>query len=404
MVAGALSDLKIIELADFITGPYCAKVLADLGAEVIKVEPPTGDTARRWGPFGNDVPHPERSGLFLYLNTSKLGVTLDIDTGTGRDLLRRLVATADIIVENYPPGWIEDRGLGYDALSAENPGLIMTSITPFGQTGPYREFLATDLVSLQTGGLGYGIPGDIEDPQLPPLKACGEQAEFLAGMMGALATMHAVFAREQDGRGSHVDVSTQAAVACGNFGNVATYDYEGRVPSRLRAEGSQGTTAITFSCKDGDACFVLMEERQWRDWVDVMGKPDWTTDPRFRDHEARMQNREALEAFLGDWCRQYTKAEVYRLAQAKRIPIMPIHTMDEVVRSPQLQARGFFRELRHPIAGNITYPGAPYQFSETPWQFTEAAPTLGQHNELVFGERLGYPRESLVRLRQAGIV
>ncbi len=194
MVQGALYDLKILEYAQFISGPYCAKLMADLGAEVIKVEAPgLGDRARRYGPFPQDIPHPEKSGLFIYLNSNKKGITLDLHTTTGMKIFKELVRWADILVENNPPQFMKRLRLNYETLKEVNPRLIMISITPFGLTGPYRDYKTTELITFHMSGLGYETPGSVDDPEKePPLKAAGHQASFLGGTMGALLTLFAL--------------------------------------------------------------------------------------------------------------------------------------------------------------------------------------------------------------------
>ncbi|MCL5957993.1 MAG: CoA transferase [Chloroflexi bacterium] len=400
----ALDDIKVVELPGFVSGPYCGKLLADLGAEVIKVEPPTGDRTRRAGPFPQDAPHQERSGLFLYLNTNKLGVTLDLTTATGRDILRKLAAEADVVVETYPPGWLESHGLGYDDLRAVNPRLILTSITPFGQTGPYKDYKGTDLIIQHLGGFGLGVPGRVEDPSMPPLRAAVRQADYLSGIIGAMSTLHALFARDKDGIGSHVDVSSQDAVASMVFGNVGAYEYEGKMPPRLKSDGSPIGTVLMASCKDGMFCFVIGQERMWKDWVEVMGNPAWAFEDRFKDRVARLKNFEAFEQAVSGWAQQHTKDEIYRMAQAKRIPITPVNTMAEVLHSPQIASSDYLEEVVHPVAGPVTLPGAPYKLTETPWRVDRPAPTLGQHNEDAYCRRLGFSREELVKLREAAVI
>ncbi|MEE8397795.1 MAG: CoA transferase, partial [Desulfobacterales bacterium] len=228
MTDGALSDLRVIEFADFISGPFCAKLMADLGAEVIKIETPSsGDTARQTGPFPNDIAHPERSGLFLYLNTNKQSITLDPGTSAGADIFKELVKSADVLIENMPPSTMEGLGLDYESLRRINPGLIMTSITPFGQSGPYAHRKANDLICTQMSGLAYHTPsGGVDSPERPPLKPGGRQSDFIAGSTAAAATMFAVIARRTLGEGQHLDVSQHESNASFLRPQVAFHTYD----------------------------------------------------------------------------------------------------------------------------------------------------------------------------------
>ncbi|MBM2827017.1 MAG: CoA transferase, partial [Dehalococcoidia bacterium] len=211
MADTALSHLKIVELGEFIAAPFCTKLMADLGAEVIKIESPGGgDSARSYGPFPGDIPHPEKSLLFAYLNTSKRGITLDVSHPSGRKVLLELLKEADVFVESNPPKVMGDLKLTYGVLSEVNPNLIVTSVSPFGQSGPYRDYKSTELVNFQMGGVGYATPGEVEDPDNhPPLKAPGHQGYVMAAYTAASATMCALFGRDLNGGGQHVDISQQ---------------------------------------------------------------------------------------------------------------------------------------------------------------------------------------------------
>ena len=404
MESGILSDLKVVEYAHFISGPYCGKLMADLGAQVIKVEEPGfGDEARKAGPFPNDIPHPERSGLFLYLNTNKVGVTLGLRTSEGLKVFKELVKDADILVENNPAKVMTELGLDYESLHKVNPRLVVTSITPFGQTGPYRDYKATDLVSYQMGGLGYHTPGFVKWPdEEPPLKAAGHQADFLAGLTAAVASMHAIFARQATCQGQHVDVSEHEAVASIVFGNIARYFYGKQIPNRLAR--APDMAAVVLPCKNGYFCIVAMEERQWQTWMEIMGNPDWATNELFKDRTSRATHWDTLEPLLREWTMQHTKEEICQLAQARRVPITPVNGVEEIVKSQQLVARDFFVEIEHTEAGKVAYPSLPYKFSETPVAIKRRAPLLGEHNEQVFCQLLGYMREDLAKMRRAAVI
>jgi crotonobetainyl-CoA:carnitine CoA-transferase CaiB-like acyl-CoA transferase len=401
-----LGHLKVVELGELVAGPYAAKLLADLGAEVVKVEPPgRGDPARDRGPFPGDVPDREQSGLFLYANTNKRGVTLDVATPDGRQVLARLVGWADVLVENLGPPRLSALGLDFDALLAVNPRLVMTSISPFGQTGPYRNRAASDLTVFHMSGYGHQLGGPVDDPAAePPLKAAEAQADFVGGVNGALATIAALFARDVSGRGQRADVSTLEAMVPFSFGEIARFVYDGRVGSRLRRDNPPSGVVAVLPTSDGHVAISPREEHLWARWLEVMGSPAWADDERFKDRAARSANWAELEPLLAEWTRQRTRDEVARAAQAVRVPAFPVNEIDAVFAWPQLAARGFFQTVEHPRAGRLPYPTAPYHFSTGGWELRRPAPLLGEHNDEVFGGLLGYSSAELERLGRLGIV
>jgi crotonobetainyl-CoA:carnitine CoA-transferase CaiB-like acyl-CoA transferase len=403
---GLLSHLKVVDLGELIAGPYAAKMLADLGADVVKVEPPgAGDLARRRGPFPGDLPDPEKSGLFLYTNTNKRGITLDVAAPSGREVLDRLLGWTDVLVENLGPTRIDALGLGFDAVSKVNPRLVMTSVSAFGQTGPYRDRAASDLVAFHMSGYGYHLGGPVDDPNTrAPLKAAEAQADFVAGVNGALATMAALFARDANGRGQHVDVSTLEAMVPFSFGEIARAIYEGRSGNRLKKDNPPNGVVAVLPTSDGHVAISPREEHLWARWLDVMGNPAWAGDARFKDRAARTANWAELEPLLAEWTRQRTKDEIARAAQAVRVPAFPVNAMDGVFASPQLAARGFFQEVEHPRAGRLPYATAPYRFSGNGWELRRPAPLLGEHNDEVLCGLLGYAREELAALGRMGVV
>lgn len=417
MNAKALSDVKVIEYGDFISGPFCTKFLADLGAEVIKIEEPgCADSARRTGPFLDDTPHPERSGLFLYLNTNKLGITLDLKSATGAMIFKQLVKTADILVENKPPSVMKKLGLDYETLSQINTGLVMTSIKPFGEDGPYAHFKGNDLICGQMSGLAYHTPmGGVENPEeSPPLTPGGRQSEFIAGNTAAVATMFAFTARQRNGgEGQFVDVSQQESIASFLRHQITFYSYDpegmyqkwyGSREIRLRGLGY-------LPCKDGHIVNGCREEYHWRALLELAIGPDWEQVEEYRDLFSDgfnlftfLDHFLTIRPFILKWTMQHTKEEITALAQAKSIPITPANSAEDILNSTQFSARGFFTDINHPRAGTLRYPGAPYKLSGTPWQIETPAPLLGQHNEQILCGRLGYSKEDLVKLYQMGII
>ena len=389
----ALEGLRVLEVGHLVGAAYATKLLADLGADVIKIEPPgTGDAARRRGPFPKGMPHPEQSGLFLYLNANKRGVTLDLVRPAGRAAFDRLVRDADVLVHNVHPTDMASHGLEYDRLVALNPRLVMTSIAPFGLEGPHAHYRATDLVLWNAGGVA-GLNGDPAHPELPPLKAFGDQASFQAGLHAAIPTLAALFARLTTGRGDHIEVSTQEALISILELTFEYWPYCGLVATRLGAKPIQ--PLCFMECRDGWIFVCCVEEHQWRKFVEIMGNPEWAEMELFADRLARGANFDALQAFLQEWCAEQSVADLYEKAQTRRVPFAPVSTMGDLLASPHLRARGFFATLEHPVAGSLTMPGAPYKLGATPWELRRPAPTLGQHNREVLAP-LGIDVERLV--------
>lgn len=382
-VPGALDGIRVLEVGELVGAAYASKLLADLGADVVKVESPDGDPARRRGPFAGGVPHPERSGLFLYLNANKRGIVLDLRDSRGRDAFDRLVAGADLLVHDVHPTEMASRGLDWDRLHGLNPRLVMTSIAPFGVTGPRAHWRATDLVSWCAGGLAT-LNGDPARPDLPPLKAFGSQAGFQAGLNAAIPSLAALLARLATGRGEHVEVSVQESVAAILELTFEYWPYCGLVASRLGAKPIQ--PLCFMECRDGWIFVCCVEEHQWRAFVELMGNPEWADLELFENRLARGRNFDALQALLQDWCREQSVHELYEAAQRRRVPFAPVSTMGDLLDSPHLRARGFFATIAHPTVGAVTMPGAPYRLPATPWALRRPAPCLGQHTAEVLAE------------------
>ncbi|HUF54679.1 MAG TPA: CoA transferase [Dehalococcoidia bacterium] len=378
----ALEGLTIVECGIDGAATYAAKVLADLGAEVIKVEPPAGDPDRELGPFPGHEPHRDKSGTFLYLNTNKLGVTLDLSTEPGRQALAGLAAKADALIHDYTPKEAEEAGLTYDAIRAANPDIIMTAITPFGMTGPQKDWAATDLTLQAAGGWLWmnGWPMEVDKP---PLKAYGRQPSYQGGINGALATMGALYGKSRGLPGQHIDISIQECIASITEFNLPMWSY---METPLFRYGQRPIHPIDFfQCKDGEWIFVLcIEEHQWQRLVELMDTPEWATWEVAANRLVRASNWDALRPFMEEWVSQWNAEDLYRAAQDKRIPFAPVSTLGSLLDSDHLKARGFFIEVAHAEAGTLKHAGAPYQLSETPWEIRLPAPTLGQHNDEVF--------------------
>jgi len=402
-MAGALAGLKVVELGGMVSAPYAAKLLADVGAEVIKIERPgAGDPARRRGPFPGNAPHPEKSGLYLYLNANKLGVTLDVSRPEGFELLERLASQTDVLLHNFTPPEMDRIGLGFERLSRVNPRLVMTSITPWGTTGPKRNWRAEDLTLWSASGICYVNGGGVQYPEMPPLKAFGQQSGLQGGAHGALATMGAVLGRARDGEGQHVDVSIYESLTSQMELFFEFWPYMKMVASRLGQRPIQPLEVM--ECADGYIYVCCVEEHQWRNFVELMGNPEWAGEEIFSDRLKRAANWDALKVFLEDWVEQQAVLDLYKKAQARRVPFAPVSTMGDLLNSEHLKHRGFFVEIAHPVAGTYKYPGAPLKYGRTPWEIRRPAPTLGQHNDEVFGSRLGLGANRLDELHRAGVI
>jgi len=397
----ALAGIRVVECGDFVAASYAAKQLADLGAEVVKIEPPgSGDTARRRGPFAGGRPDPDASGLYLYLNTNKRGIAVDLERSEGREVLARLAREADVVIHDVAPLDIARLGLDADELRAANPGLVVTSISPFGLTGPHRDLRMHDLNLWCAGGVATLNGGGPGADDLPPLKAFGQQAGFQAGLNGALGSLAALFERLTSGEGQLVEISMQECLTSILEMTFEFYPYMGLIPSRL---GQKPIQPLDFlECKDGWVFICCVEEHQWHRFVEMVGNPEWASMELFENRLTRGANWDALQIFLNELASQYTVEELYHQAQARRIPFAPVSTMGDLLASDHLKARGFFATVESPAGGDVTMPGAPYRHSSTPWRIRRRAPRLGEHTADVLGE-LGYSSGEIARLREAGV-
>lgn len=406
MTERLLANLKVLELGDFFSAPYCSKLLADLGAEVIKVEMPgTGDSARRRGPFYRDVPHPEGSGLFLVLNMNKMGITLDVSIATGREIFLELVRRADVVVENFGPQVMSDLGLDFEQLSSVNPGIVLTSISSFGQTGPYRDYKAPDLVAFHMGGYASKLGGPVKDVNTTaPLKAAEHQADYASAVNAAAGTIAGLLTKAQSGAGQHVDISKQESTIPFVFSEIADVSYDGAEPNRRLEDNPPTGVVSVLPTIDGYVGISPREDHLWARWIEVMGNPDWAEDERFSSREARIANWSELEPLLIEWTSERRKTDIFRAAQAERVPSFPVNTIEDIYGSAQLEHRDYFTEVDHPLAGRLRFPTMPYRFSSATWALRRPAPTLGEHNVEIYRHMLGLTPDYLVSLRRAQVI
>ncbi len=376
----ALSEIRVIELGEGVSAPFCAKLLADYGADVVKVEPPGGDPARALGPFPGDEAHPEKSGLFFFLNSNKRSVVLDLDSGEGLELFFDLLRTADMLVENQSPAKKRELGIDYAALAAVNPQLVVVSITPLGQTGPAAEWKAVDLNAWHMTGAGSRYCGK---PDQAPLEIGTFAADFYGAITGAAWGLAATLGRDKVGSGQQLDVSSAEAIAATFTGgqNIGALAQDGVFDSRTGVGMSLAAPATIMPCKDGHAWVLALEAAQWNGLVEVMGNPDWAQLEIFQDMFTRAQNSDLIYSMLEEWTIQQGKFELMDRCQAVGAPVTAVFTVAEAARHEHLRERGFMVELEHAELGRVTTLGAPFKLPACPGGAVTAAPLLGEHHD-----------------------
>jgi crotonobetainyl-CoA:carnitine CoA-transferase CaiB-like acyl-CoA transferase len=401
-VLGLLDDVHVLELTNSLAGAFCAKLLADQGAPTLKIEAPgRGDAARHEPPFIGGEPHPDRSSLFLAFNTNKRSITLDVATPTGRDLLLRLLATRDVLVESFPPGHLDNLGLGYEVLRHANPRLIMTSITPFGQTGPYCHYRSNDLIAQAMGGFLY-TTGRTDGP---PMGTVLEQTAIIAARNAAIATMAALLHQRVSGEGQHIDVSVMEAVVSTPPNFIHQYSFTGAIAGR----GSGDQTVmdgmhLTTSDHDVTLTTAGTGGNPMETWAAFLDEPR-LLDAKFSTRQGRVRHWEELLTLLQGKLAHWKAHDFMKAAMDQRLVVGVVQSPEEVVHCPHLAERGSFVTLDHPDAGTLKYSGAGFLVNGTnPTHGGHAAPRLGEHNVEVYGGELGLSIEALAVLRAAGVV
>lgn len=418
----ALDDLRVIDLTSE-HGAYCGKLLAELGADVIKVEAPTGDRARRLGPFFRNDPSLENSLFFLFMNTGKRSMTLDLETAAGREILHKLIDGADVLVEDLEGERLRALGLDYETLRTRNPRLIMTSITPFGRTGPYRDFIASDLTIMGMAGALY----DYGFPDKPPNRLPGHQSTILAGIHAAAGVLTALYARDQTGKGQQVDLSMQDAIATVSLTAVLTYDRQGRVTKRAGTRRLYPATGL-YRCADGYSSWVCggVHWRALIKWMEAEGMAEDLPQPEWRetiqqmivlrggralvgvDEEARaeiMARYAHVEDVFSTFVESRTRQQILDGALEYRVPVLPVLTVDEIANDEGLRSRCFWVDLpTGPGRDPIRYPGPPFRLSLTPAAVTRAAPLLGENTKEILTKDLGLSAEEIAALYKEGVI
>jgi len=410
---GMLSPYRVLDLTDE-KGLMAGKLLGDLGADVIKVEKPGGDSTRKIGPFFHDEDHPEKSLFWLSYNTSKRGITLDIGSEDGRDIFRRLVKKVDFVIESFEPGYLDHLGLGYADLEKINSKLIMVSITPFGQTGPYKNFKGPDMITWAMGGRMYSL-GDVDRP---PIRISYQPQMYIqAGIEGAMAATIALHHRHETGEGQHIDLSIQAVAA---QPGLAGWDINGLVRPRRAGffSGARIQVNRTWACRDGGLISWIYMPGAFDGKTRNAGLVNWMIEEGMADdfirefdfdeldyQEVEQDVIDKLEAPTRKFFESHTKAELLAGAVKHRILFYPQFTTDDIMKDVQLIDRGFWEEIEHPELGaRMKYPGAFVKASEAPPKVTRRAPLIGEHNREVYKELLGLSETDISKLLQIRII
>ncbi len=399
-----LEGMRVLDLTRAMAGPFCTMMLGDLGADVVKVERPgRGDESRGWGPpfVGKPYgPYPGESAYFISANRNKRSITLNLKKPEGQDIVRRLAAQSDALVENFRTGVLDRLGLGYEQLRRVNPRLVYCSISGYGSTGPYAAHPGYDFIIQAEGGF-MGITGPEEGP---PSRSGVPIIDITAGMFSATAILAALRTRDATGEGQHIDLSlleTQVALLT----NVASNTLVGGMEHRRLGNAHPNIAPYeAFPARDRWFALAAGNERQWAILCQVLGRPDLKEDPRFADNNARVANRPALREVLDEEFRVRDASDWLAELRQAGLPCGPINTIPEVFDHPQAEARSLTLEVDHPTAGLVQFPGFPYKFSSTPAQVRLPPPLLGQHTEEVLGNVLGFSTSEVARLREEEIV
>ncbi len=392
---GLLGGVRVLDLSRVMTGPYASLMLADLGAEVLKIERPgRGDDTRAWGPpfLGGE------SAYFLSVNRNKKSVTVDLKRNAGRAIVLELAARTDVFLENFSPGTAADLGLAYEDIRRANPRIVYCSISGYGQDGPYRDRPAYDLILQGMGGL-QGITGE---PGRPPVRIGVAVADIAGGMFAAFAIVAALLRRERSGQGERIDVSLLDSQLAWLTYMAAVHFATGRDPERA---GSKHPTIVpyeTFATSDGYVNVAVGNDAIFGRLCAVIGRPEWARDPRFATNPARVEHREALEAELASRLAGGATADWLRRLQEGGVPAGPVYAIHEIVEDPHVRVRGTILELDHPRAGRIRQFGMPFRVSEVRMPNTPP-PILGEHTDAVLAS-LGYAPDRIAELRRSGVI
>ncbi len=394
----ALEDIRVLDISQGIAGPLCARILGDFGADVIKVEPAGGERGRSLPPFSEEDPHPEKSLFFLLLNLNKRGITLNLETRKGASLLRELVRHADVVVESFKPGYLASIGLDHASLEKENTKIVMTSITPFGQSGPYSGYKGEEIVAYAMSGI-MAISGTTDKE---PLRHGGVQSQYESGLNGALSTAFTLLLRDFTDEGQHIDVSMQEVVGSTMVIEQPYFSWNGGVRGRRNPEGAQFGNIMP--CKDGYFISQPGGGASWDDIADFYGREE-LKEERFSNAERRTLHGPQLDEIMLEATSERTMAEMFKSASEQYRMLFGIaQTPEDLANCPQLEARDFYWEVDHPVIGKTRVPSRLFNMTDIPSRYRMPAPLLGQHNMEIYEGELGYSREDVVRLRELAII
>nr|WP_314875489.1 CaiB/BaiF CoA-transferase family protein [uncultured Pseudomonas sp.] len=405
---GALSHLRVLDLSRVLAGPWSGQILADLGADVIKVERPgAGDDTRAWGPpFLKDAygENTSEAAYYLSANRNKRSVTIDFTQPEGQRLVRELAARSDIVIENFKVGGLAAYGLDYASLKAVNPKLIYCSITGFGQTGPYAKRAGYDFMIQGLGGL-MSLTGRPEgEAGAGPVKVGVALTDILTGLYSTVAILAALAHRDHAGVGQHIDMALlDVQVAC--LANQAmNYLTTGTAPRRLGNAHPNIVPYQDFPTADGDFILTVGNDGQFRKFAEVAGQPQWADDPRFATNKQRVAHRAELIPLIRQATVFKTTAEWVAQLEQAGVPCGPINDLAQMFQDPQVLARGLALSIPHPLAGSVPQVASPIRLSETPVEYRQAPPLLGEHTEAVLSELLGLDDQAVLQLRAAGVL
>ena len=399
-----LEGVLVLDLSEWLAGPNCTKLLADFGARVVKVERPGGDPARRMGPYPGDEPDPEQSGLFLHLNTNKESVVIDASHPDGADLVRTMAARADVVVESSRPGLLASWGLGAEELIAANPDLVVTSLTPFGQTGPYRDWEMTEIVAFAVGGMSVSGVADRE-----PVKLAGNVVQLQSGATACVATLGALYHAWERGEGQHVDVATYETQN-GSLDRrryyLLSHAYSGTIAQRATVVGvGRPSAGGRFACADGKE---ITTGRIWPDhvgrMVKVLGDPELAAHFEAEGPDVLVERADLANRLLAAWAAARPSRAAMREAQAAGWPVVVVNDPKLLLEDDHLLARGFWVTAAHPVAGVLPYTGPPWRVDGGGWALRRTAPTLGQDTDAVLRELAGLDDDRIAELRKAEVV
>lgn len=409
-----LEGYRALDLTDE-KGFVCGRVLADLGVDVIKVERPGGDPSRNIGPFYHDIPDSEKSLYWFAYNAGKRGITLNIESADGQGIFKRLVKGADFVIESFSPGYLDKLGLGYSALSQINPRIILASIAPFGQTGPYKDFKAPDIVCWALSSYMF-IVGD---PDRPPVRISFPHAYAYGGAQGAAASLIAHYHRELTGEGQHCDISIQQYLTFLGMWELPFWSMNKVIMKRSGPFRQNAVnllrTRIIWPCKDGHVVFLVMGgvsargTRALVDWMDSEGmatealkQEEWENFDMFWAPQEKVNS---IEEAIGKFFLKHTKSELYEGALQRHIMLYKVSQINDLAEDDHLAARNYWVEVEHPELGTtVTYPGAFAKFSETGCGIRRRAPLIGEHNEEIYEKELGFSKDELTILKQGGVI